>query len=651
MRRSIAVLLSGVICLSGVSLAFAQGMKVYQALAEYEKLTGKKIEKLNESPMLRIRTAAGEIPPLKQRLPEEPQIIEPIEEIGQYGGVMQLVAVSYLSYTLEQTNERIGTLTLDGKKIIPNVAKGWKLSEDYKTYTLYLRKGMKWSDGKPFTADDVLFWYEDIILNDELTPIKPEEWTPGGEPMKVRKVDDYTVRFEFSAPYPTIIETTAYQLCAYPKHYLKKYHIKYNPNADKIAKEERYDHWWQAFQWHSADPTLGEGGEDLNRPTVRPWVLKKVDAAHNRYYERNPYYWKMDTAGNQLPYIDEVALLDVATSEVVALKAMGGEATTAELGLDFSDYPVYKKNEGEGDYKICLYKPTETGSALSYAFNYTHKDPVLKKIFNDIRFRQATSLAINREEINRTVFFGKTSPYMASVPPNWTGFEDWMRTYYTEYDPQKANALLDEMGLKWDKDHQYRLRPDGETLHILIEYCLQWMGAYPTKVLELIKEYWAKVGIKVTTKQVTEHLNFERMSANEHDLCPWNTDGAGEMLARANYPLRLMPPWHWDGIDMGGPEWRKWHNTNGKEGEEPPDEIKRIFNLVGEWLATPRTEEEKYRKLTNELITLNVKGLYLIGTVRAVPWPVIIRNDLRNAVREGGLWLYSTRPDQWFLRK
>ena len=633
-RKLTVVLLTGVMCLIGVTSAWAV--------------------KYNEAPMLQVKVAAGELPSVEERLPEEPKVIEPIEEIGQYGGVMQLVTgVRYVCYTMfEGINQKIAGFTLDGKEIIPNVAKGWDLSEDYKTYTLYLRKGMKWSDGEPFTADDILFWYQDIILNDELTPVKPKQWMPGGEPMKVKKIDDYTIQLEFSVPHLTVIEVmSGYVLCAYPKHYVKKYHIKYNAKADEIAREEGYDHWWQAFQWHSADPTLGEDGEDLNRPTVKPWVLKKVDAAQNRYYERNPYYWKVDTAGNQLPYIDEVTLMSVATSEIVALKAMSGEITTAALGLDFSDYPVYKKNEEKGGYKICLYEPTGTGSAFSYAFNYTHKDPVLKKIFNDIRFRQATSLAINREEISKTVFFGKTSPYMASVPPTWTGFENWMATYYTEHNPQKANALLDEMGLKWDKEQNYRLKPDGKTLHIVAEYCLQWMGAYPVKVLELIKEYWAKIGIKVTIKQVTEHFNFERMAANEHDLCPWNTDGAAETLARANYPLRLMPPWHWADIAMGGPEWRRWYDTKGKEGEEPPEVIKRIFNLADEWLATSRTEEEKYRKLTNELIALNVKGLYLIGTVRAIPWPVIIRNDVRNAVREGGLWEYSTRPEQWFLRK
>jgi len=635
MRKTLLIpLLVSAMCLLAVEPALTQ--QAWDTLQEYEKATGEKIEKFNEPPMLKVKVAAGELPPVEERLPEEPQVIEPLEEVGRYGGTMHLIGI-YPGGEMEGTVRRMATLTYDCSRIIPCVAKGWNLSDDYKTLTLYLRKGMKWSDGEPFTADDVLFWYEDIILNDELTPTKPKKWCPGGEPMKARKVDDYTVQFEFSIPYPTAIETLVSMPASYPKHYLKKYHIKYNPDADKIAKQEGYDSWWQCIQSHYEE----EAGQyyDLNIPVITPWVLKKRDAAQNSYWERNPYYWRVDTTGNQLPYIDKVMYMNVATPEVVAMKSMSGEVDCNRGYLSFSDFPVYKRNEKAGGYKVYLVPTMDSATALSYAFNYNHKDPVLKKIFNDIRFRQATSLAINREEISKTVFFGKLRPWTAPVASNWTGFEDWMGTYFAEYDPQRANQLLDEMGLKWDKDHQYRLRPDGKTLQIVGEYCLEWLGEYPGKVIELIKEYWKDIGIKLIAKQVRENLVMERMRAGEHDLCFWNADGCSEILARCNYPIRLMPPWHWAGIPMGGSEWRKWYDTNGKEGEEPPEEIKKIFNLVDEWLATPRGAK-KYVKLTKELISLNVKGLYLIGTVEACPYPSIIKNGLRNVRRENALFAW-----------
>lgn len=649
MRKKLLItLLASTICLLGVSLALAQ--QAWDTLQEYEKATGNKIEKFSESPMLRTKVAAGELPSVEERLPEEPQIIELLEEVGQYGGTMYLISVAGEGSEIEASIRNIGGVTYENK-IIPCVAKGWDLSDDYKTLTLYLRKGMKWSDGEPFTADDILFWYQDIILNDELTPTKPEKWSPGGEPMKATKIDDYTVRFEFSLPYPSASEVV-YSMPAFsPKHYLKRYHIKYNPDAGEIAKKEGYDNWWESFGFHTT--ITGGRPEDVNLPALTPWVFTEMDAGQNTYWERNPYYWRVDTAGNQLPYIDKLMSMNVANPEVVAMKSMSGEVESSVVMLNFSDYPIYKKNEEKGGYKVYLFPDGGASTSLSYSFNYTHKDPVLRKIFNDIRFRQATSLAINREEISKTVFYGKVSPWTAPITPDWAGFEDWMGTYYAEYNPQKANELLDEMGLKWDKGRQYRLMSDGKTLSLVGEYCLQWLGAYPGKIAELTKEYWEKIGIKLTVKQVTEDLQMERMGANEHDLCLWNCDGSGELQAHTNYPIRLMPPWHWADIPMGGPEWRRWYDTKGKEGEEPPQEIRKIFNLADEWLNVAYGTE-KYVKLANELITLNVKGFYLIGMVESCPRPVIRKNGLRNARREGGQFrpgLGAYMTDQWFFEK
>jgi len=265
-KLMIIALLSGAICLllAGTSLA----QKSWSTLQEYEKVTRKKIEKFNEPPMLKVKVAAGELPSVKQRLPEEPQVIEPLEEIGRYGGTMHLTGVGREGSELETSGRNMAELAYDGQTIIPCVAKGWKISDDYKTLTLYLRKGMRWSDGEPFTADDVLFWYEDVILNDELTPVKPKQWCPGEKPAKIKKIDDYTVQFEFGVPYPRAREILLSIPASYPKHYLKKYHIKYNPDADKVAKKEGIDNWWRCIEEKGCcskyllgeEPLLLEGG-------------------------------------------------------------------------------------------------------------------------------------------------------------------------------------------------------------------------------------------------------------------------------------------------------------------------------------------------------------------------------------------------------
>jgi len=626
----------------GITPVLAQ--KVYSTLAEYEKLTGKKIEKFNEAPSLKIKVAAGEIPPVEGRLPEEPLVLEPREEIGRYGGTYKTGQTMIWAGSFDrECVQDLFTLSSDLKTIVPQIAKGGELSEDYRTFTVYLRKGMKWSDGAPFTADDIMFWYEDIILNDELTPVKPSEWSPGRKFVEVEKIDDYTVRFHFATPYPIIIERSCQGHPFAPKHYLKKYHIRYNPKANDVAKEEGYDNWWQCFLYHNK-------GRDVNFPTLDPWVLTKIDTSGNQYRERNPYYWKVDTAGNQLPYIDKQVTTLVENVEVYNLKAIAGEFTAAGWLLSLKNYPLYKRNEEKGNYHVIL-QSFERASECALLFNYNHKDPVLKKIFNDIRWRKAMSLAINREEINNILFFGRGTPRQPIMSPSASFYEDWMGNYYIEYDPERANELLDEMGLKWDKEHRYRLRPDGKVLAITIEFnqAREVIG----KILELIKGYWEKVGVKVALKGEQASFYQQRLRANECDMGVWAWGGATELESRLNPGIRLIPPWHYPSTPLSGIEWRRWYDTGGEKGEEPPEEIKELFKAFEDWQASLYGTEE-YLKAGRKILTINAKGLYAIGTVGLVPKPCIIKNSLRNFPRELNCTQNWWRPycmDQWFLEE
>jgi len=207
LRKLVVILLSGIICLLGtISTLAAVGS--WSTVQEYEKATGKRIEEFGESPMLRTKVAAGELPAVEKRLPEEPMVVKPVEKIGQYGETLRWQtrypsgghAVSSI-----MSGASILSFDRDYKSIASGLAKSWEFSKDGKTLTLYLRKGIKWSDGYPFTADDIMFWYEDIVLNDELTPVEPRQWSPGGELMELEKLDDYTVKARFAAPYPLVI--------------------------------------------------------------------------------------------------------------------------------------------------------------------------------------------------------------------------------------------------------------------------------------------------------------------------------------------------------------------------------------------------------------------------------------------------------------
>lgn len=293
-----------------------------------------------------------------------------------------------------------------------------------------------------------------------------------------------------------------------------------------------------------------------------------------------------------------------------------------------------------------LFKNTR-GSDCSFSFNLTHKDPILRKIFNDIRFRQAMSLAMNRQEINDVLYFGKATPRQATTPPMTSFYEDWMGEYYAQYDPEKANTLLDEMGLKWDTDKKVRLRPDGKPLSILLE-CTEEFAP----MSELVAEHWTEVGVKTTLKQEERMFFYERGLANDRDTQAWTFDGASEFSMRADDGGRLRPCWG-EPIDAA-PLWQAWFDSNGESGEEPPDVVKKTYKACDEFkTAVPGTE--RYMKLGKEILTLDVKNLWLIG-MSVAPRVIIISNDLGNTPKEGSfawdfLFWVPYAGDQWFFKK
>ncbi|MGQ9631320.1 MAG: ABC transporter substrate-binding protein [bacterium] len=609
--------------------------------------------KYKEAPMLAELVKAGKLPPVEKRLPEEPVVIEPLGEIGRYGGRLRALVPDPRMESPEAEwfrGQNLASLSPDLKRIVPNIAKSWELSSDHTTLTVRLRKGLKWSDGVPLTTEDVRFWYEDVLLNKELTPRVNPKYAPGGEVMKMIIDDDYTFRYKFAVPYPIILDFLPTEAPFMPKHYLKKFHIKYNDKANEIAKSERYEMWWESFQFHSAG-----GGEqqDANYPTLASWVYESADSAGNRYYVRNPYYWKVDTAGNQLPYIDYLDRILVENLEVLTAKVLSGDTTHASWFLKMPDYPLLKENEKKGGYVAGLY-PDTRASEFGIAFNYTHKDPVLKKIFNDIRWRKAMSHAINRDEINEIRFMGLGVPRQPIADPGASFYEEGMDQYYVKYDPELANRLLDEMGLKWDAKHEWRLRPDGKPLKLTMEF---WAGkAEMAEPAQLIKGYWKAVGVDLALKPEENQFYRQRLVANETDMGVWAIGGGSEIYSRKFQPIRWRPPWHWPDTALGGVEWWNWYESKGKSGEEPPEVIKHLFDLVDQWQAEPRGTK-RYEELGKEILRINAENCWLIGTVGLVPRVAIIKNNLRNVPKPGqilsveyDMWK-PYLPEQWWFAK
>jgi len=612
-KKLIIILLAGVLCLWGMA-----------ALA------------YNEAPMLRVKVAAGELPPVEKRLPEEPVIIEPLEEIGQYGGTLHVLHVNINPWNDMGSHPERGPYLLrvvktkDGITVVPELAKGYKLSDDAKTFTLYLRKEMKWSDGYPFTADDFLFMYEDMHWND-----KVPTWNMTGQIKRIKKIDDYTVRFEMDQPYPTIVlkftmwagsEWNAF----HPKHYLKKWHIKYNPKADELAKKEGFDNWWDCLHYHYWWAPL----KDLNKPTMYPWILKEVGTTY-KVFERNPYYPVVDSAGNQLPYIDKI-VATIIDPEVYQLKITSGEADVAYVHTSLENYPLYKENEEKGDYRVVPI-PGIIGSELSLGINLNHPDPVRRKINEDIRFRKALSLAINREEINETCYFGLAFPRQATVLPDTSYYKEEWGKAYAQYDPDEAKRLLDEAGLtKRDKDG-FRLRSDGKTLLLLVEYCPE-THPMATSTLELVKEYWENVGLKVMLKPLGKTLFTQRYRSANHGILAGPSDCLDEITNITDWNLL-------GGATSCGYAWLTWLRAKQEirmgrrtlkdyeggvlPGEEPPEEIKKL----DEWIRLRQQVEfgsEKYMELSRKIHSFNAEKIFVIGTVGMAPVPYITKKNIGN---------------------
>ncbi|HPC77171.1 MAG TPA: ABC transporter substrate-binding protein, partial [bacterium] len=499
--KLISILVVLGIIFSGFSTAFAQkapSVFQYSTPIEYQKATGKRIAVFQEAPQLTELVKSGKILPVKERLPKEPLVIVPVEEVGRYGGTWRRAAIGIADASIIETKltaEGLVRTNPDGSKIVPNLAKRWEISRDGRVYTFYLREGLRWSDGEPFTADDITFWFNDIISNKELTPITPAWLTTAGKPVSVEKVDKYVVRFTFQQPNGVFLWQLSYDGIYNkpfaPAHYLKQFHPSYvsKEELEKKAKEAGFNFWYQLFSNKNS-------WQNTEKPTINAWMVSRITSTQV-ICERNPYYWKVDTAGNQLPYIDKIVMDIVQDAEILNMRATAGELDMQERHIYLSNYTLFMENREKGNYRVLKWTTASGADPMLYV-NQTVQDPVLRKIFQDVRFRQALSLAINREEINKLFYFGLGKPRQASLISQSPYYDPEWEKAYVEYDLERANKLLDEMGLKKGPDG-FRLRPDGKTLAITLEFTA-FPGATTADVIALIAKYWEKLGIKVAVK-------------------------------------------------------------------------------------------------------------------------------------------------------
>jgi peptide/nickel transport system substrate-binding protein len=583
--------------------------------------------------MLAARVAAGELPPVDQRLPENPLVVEPFHEIGEYGGTlrMQVLTFDWGPIPVGTQNQQSSLTMVDadganslGLRLLEHI----EFADDFTSVTMRLRKGLKWSDGEPMTADDILFMWNDVQQNKELRPNPWGTWVVDGAFVQVEKIDNETVRFLAAAPIPsweTQLKTGATQQGAFyaPQHYLQKWHADHNEDAAAVSKEEGFDGWTQAFEFHADWWTA----RDMDTPRMYTWILTDSNPSA-KLFERNPYFWQVDTAGNQLPYIDHVQS-EVVSLETWNLKILSGEADFARHFASLNNFPLYKENEEAGGYTTYL-QNSLVGNDVALGFNFNQEDAVLRALYHDIRFRRALSVAIDRDEISEEVYFGQAVP-RSNVPiPSLGYFKPEWETAWSQYDPDLANQLLDEAGLTARDRDGIRLRSDGEPLEVTILYAEYKQTV--TATLELVQEYWEDVGVKTVLDNQPQGAPYgAAISDPDHPMNAWEhsrSDGINSWLH----------PWH-DYLNGGSkwvPRWSIWSRIvdGGEEYDRPGDTItydlvKERFQFLKAWQLTQPGSAE-HTRMGQEYFDWWTDQVWTIGTVGLPPAPFTSKNGLGN---------------------
>lgn len=605
-----------------------------------------------ESPLLYELVEKGELPQIEDRLPKEPAVVK-VDEIGVYGGIYVGAAFGPSVGQVDTEGLRfqsILTIEKDLQTFKPNLIKSYDVSEDFTEFTIHLREGMKWSNGEDFTTDDWMFWYNDILMNTAVNPAVEAAYCSNGIPMVYNQIDPYTLTINFEEPNPAFEVTMArystniIRTFFAPKSYLEKWHKTYNPDADKVAKEEGYESWVLCFKMHVDN---SQAQTDTEAPDVYPWVLDRIDTNGNKYFARNPYYHVVDQEGNQLPYIDEQKAMIVQDKDVRALKLISGEIHAAgENPLPVSDYTMLKENEANGNYQVYLFDNTR-GADCAFSFNLTDKNPDLREVFTNVKFRQAMSYALDRDTINQTLYYGKGDVRQATAASNTSFMKAEFEQAFLDYDAQKANALLDECGYQWNSSHTVRLMPNGQEFNIALETIEEFVP-----VAEIACEYWNAVGIKVSLKQVERSYYLERGIANERNMQAFTLDSVGEFNLRGAAFSRLRPGNAFDDLEFMR-AYKDYWDSNGTKGEKPPVEIQEIYDDCLRFGTMSNTDPE-YAVLGESILKRISDQCWLIG-VSVSPRLVIISNRLGNTPKEGAFandynFWKPYRGDTWYFK-
>ncbi len=609
---------------------------------------------LGGPPFLEAQVTTGQLPPISERAPDPPAVAKldgKEQSLGHYGGTLNILMGRQKDIRMMMVYGYARLVGYDrGLNIVPDIVERIDV-EDQKTFTFYLRKGHKWSDGQPFTAEDFRYYWEDVVNNEELSPFgPPKALIIDGEPPRFEVIDERTVRYSWSRPNPYFLPTIAgaRPLFIYrPAHYLKQFHARYTAPDELQAKVEAASKRNWAGLHHRRDHQYRFDNIDL--PMLQPWINTTRPPSDRFIFRRNPYYHRVDSTGRQLPYIDKV-IINIADNSLIPAKTGFGDSDLQARYIRFDHYTFLKKGEKKKNFKVRLWRRA-SGSKIALFPNLNAEDPVWRGLLRDVRFRRALSLAINRQAINQVLYFGLARPSANTVLPESPLFAAKYQKAWAAFDIKKANALLDEIGLTQRNDAGTRLLPDGRPLQIIIDTAGE--STEESDALELVKNDWKKAGVELFTKPSQREVFRNRVFSGAAIMSVWS--GLENGLPTADMiPGELAPTAQ---TQLQWPKWGEYYETAQASGLAPDmPVVQELLRLNKNWRDAKTGE--KRAEIWHKMLNIHADQVFSIGIINGVPQPVVVTNDLKNLPVEGvynwdpGAYFGIYRPDTfWFSEK
>ncbi|NLS09036.1 ABC transporter substrate-binding protein [Nesterenkonia sp. MY13] len=572
-----------------------------------------------QAPELEEQVEAGELPPLEERMPAEAVTIIGKDGVGQYGGELQLAMngndddSTIRRYAAYEPLVRWDADWSD--ELTPGVAHDWEVSEDATSFTFHLEEGIRWSDGEPFTTDDIVFAYEDVLSNEELTPGGPTDYLtdPEGNFPELNVIDDYTIELQFEVPHGLFLMNLARaeedgKFHRFPRHYLEQYHIDYNPDAEQLAEEEGYEDWADMFT-SKGWVTLGTGFDSRwmnpDLPQLNPYIIETPAYEGNRItLTRNPYYWKVDEDGNQLPYTDRLVFDVFDSQEVIAFRAAGGNISYQERHFDHDFRPLLAESQEEHGYTLVDVISTDMNTIV-FGFNHHHEDDNLREVFNDVNFKAGLSHALNREEIIELIYFGQGEPSQVSPREESAYHHEELANQYLDYDVDLANEYLDEVLPETDSEGN-RLGPDGEPFTFSVDVATD-RSVEHVDAMQFVQQYWDEVGITMEINSMDRDLRNERRDSGDFDVIV--RDGSAGLQDAILRPRWYMP----EGTSSTfAPLWGEYWE-DAEDGIEPPEDhpVWEQWELYDEILV--EADPERQAELFEEILDISAETFWAIG--------------------------------------